>query len=139
MDTYLLWLVLFVLLVVIEVITSQLTTIWFAIGALVALFGALFGMDFYAQLLLFVVVGFLAFLATKPLKKKLMHKERIPTNADMLLGQTVIALEDFNDLTHEGRVQAGAMDWLAHCEQPVVKGDRLVVKRIEGAKLIVTL
>ncbi len=137
MESYLLWIVAFVVLVVIELLTSQLTTIWFAIGALVALVSSLFGVHLYVQLLIFIIVGFLAFFATKPIKEKLMKKQKTSTNADMMIGQSVVALEDFNDQTHEGRVQAGAMDWLAQCKQPVVKGDLLVVERIEGVKLIV--
>ena len=57
MNQIIFWLVLLVVLVVIEIATLGLTTIWFAGGALVALIAAAFGAPLYFQVALFIAVS----------------------------------------------------------------------------------
>ena len=51
------WLMAFIILVVMEFLTMGLTTIWFAIGALVSFFASLFGAAVWLQIVLFLVVS----------------------------------------------------------------------------------
>ena len=51
-----LWLVLFIVLLVIEIFTMGLTTIWFAGGALVACILAYVGFELPVQIIVFLVV-----------------------------------------------------------------------------------
>ena len=51
------WLMAFIILVVMEFLTMGLTTIWFAIGALVSFFASLFGASAWIQIVLFLVVS----------------------------------------------------------------------------------
>ena len=51
------WLVILVVLVVIELLTMGLTTIWFAGGALIAAIASLFRAPFAVQVILFLVVS----------------------------------------------------------------------------------
>ena len=53
------WLVALAVLLVIEIITMGLTTIWFAGGALVAFVLALLGVPWLAQIAVFLVVSIL--------------------------------------------------------------------------------
>ena len=60
------WLIFFLILIGIESVTLALTTIWFAGGALVSFFLALFGASVETQLIVFVIVSFvLLFLDRK--------------------------------------------------------------------------
>ena len=56
MQTTVIWLSLFVLFLVIEIITMGLTTIWFAGGALVAFLVAVLGLGLGVQIIIFVEV-----------------------------------------------------------------------------------
>lgn len=137
MDMYLIWLVLTIVFVVIEAITVQLATIWFAIGALVATVLAVFEVSIFWQITAFILVSAITLALSKPIKKRFLDQKIISTNAQAMVGSEVIALQDFDPLVNEGRVISGSMDWAARSEEAVHKGDRLFVARIEGATLIV--
>ena len=57
MQTTVIWLSLFVLFLVIEIITMGLTTIWFAGGALVAFLVAVLGLGLGVQIIIFAIVS----------------------------------------------------------------------------------
>ena len=61
------WLVILAVLVVIEIITLGLTTIWFAGGALAALVVSLLGGPVWLQILLFLGVSVVLLIFTRPL------------------------------------------------------------------------
>ena len=61
------WLVILAVLVVIEIITLGLTTIWFAGGALAALVVSLLGGPVWLQILLFLAVSVVLLVFTRPL------------------------------------------------------------------------
>ena len=62
------WLGVTVLFAVIELITVQLTTVWFALGAFIAMLLAVFGVDNLAvQITVFAVVSAAALILTRPL------------------------------------------------------------------------
>ena len=60
------WLIALAVLLVIEIITLGLTTIWFAGGALVAFVLALFNVPLLVQITVFLVVSILLLLFTRP-------------------------------------------------------------------------
>ena len=70
MQTTVIWLGLFVLFLVIEIITMGLTTIWFAGGALVAFLVAILGMGPAVQIVVFAIVSLILLAVTRPLAMK---------------------------------------------------------------------
>ena len=72
------WLMLFIVLIAIEIITMGLTTVWFAGGSLVAFFAALTGINGYVQVVLFLVISLVLLIFTRPLvKKQLLTKKQM--------------------------------------------------------------
>ena len=61
----LIWLGLFILLLVIEIITVGLTTIWFAQGALAALAANVMGADLIIQIIIFLAVSVVLLIFTR--------------------------------------------------------------------------
>ena len=61
-----LWLILLIILLVIEAISLELTTIWFAGGALAAFIAALVGADVVVQVVLFLAVSIVLLVFTRP-------------------------------------------------------------------------
>ena len=67
------WLVILAVLVVIEIITLGLTTIWFAGGALAALVVSLLGGPIWLQILLFIGVSVILLIFTRPLAVRYLN------------------------------------------------------------------
>ena len=68
------WLIITVILIVVEIITLGLTSIWFAGGAFVAGLISLTGAHWLVQLLVFAVVSTLLFVFTRPFAAKHLMK-----------------------------------------------------------------
>ena len=67
------WLALFVILLIIEIITVGLTTIWFAGGSMAALIVAAVGGPVWLQVILFLVVSFVLLFFTRPWAVKYLN------------------------------------------------------------------
>ena len=74
------WLAVAIVLLVVEIITLGLTTIWFAGGALVACVAAALQADFLVQMMLFLVVSVVMLFFTRPVAMRYMNKNRTKTN-----------------------------------------------------------
>ena len=107
------WLIVLVVLVVIELLTMGLTTIWFAGGALVATIAAVFNTPFFVQVILFLVVSVVLLFFTRPLAVKYFNKDRVRTNAESLVGRQAIVISEIDNLQGIGQVNVGGMEWSA--------------------------
>lgn len=134
------WLVLFVVLIIIEIITMGLTTIWFAGGSLVAFFAAIAGANLYVQLTLFLAVSLLLLIVTRPMAKKYFFTQKEKTNVDSLIGRSAVVVETVNNLENTGKVLLNGIEWTARTERANVQIERdtvVRVLRIEGVKVII--
>ncbi|MDP4152489.1 MAG: NfeD family protein [Bacillota bacterium] len=133
------WFAAMVIFLVIELITPQFISIWFAFGSVVALILAAVGLPLWMQLTVFVIIsGILVFL-TRPLYKKFLAKTITPTNADSLIGQTGIVIADINNLEAVGQVKVKGQIWSACSENgdPISTGEKVLIKKIQGVRLFV--
>lgn len=133
------WLIVFVILLVVEIATMALTTVWFAGGALAAFLAAYIGFGVVVQVLVFLIVSILLLVLTRPLAVKFFNQERQKTNAESLIGQKAIVKEEINTLQTTGRVEVNGMEWSAKTEESeIIEADTIVmIKGIQGVKLIV--
>lgn len=135
------WLAVAIVLLIVEIITLGLTTIWFAGGALVACVAAALQADFLVQVILFLVVSVVLLFFTRPVAVRYMNKNRTKTNAESLMGKEAVVLQEINNLKASGQVQLNGIEWTARAENMedvIEKGAIVYVKKIEGVKLIVT-
>ena len=107
------WLILAVVFVVAETITVALISVWFAIGAILAMIAALFGGAVWLQILIFIASSGILILLTKPLSEKLVNKKTVKTNADRVVGQTGTVLQSIDNLKAEGQVRVMEQIWSA--------------------------
>ncbi len=133
------WLILFAVLLVIEIITLGLTTVWFAIGAIVAFLAAYIGFGTVVQVVVFLTVSIVLFAVTRPLAMKFFNTEREYTNAERLIGQKALVKEEIDNLRGVGRVEVNGMEWAAKADEAeTIKEEAVVlIKGIQGVKLIV--
>ncbi len=134
------WLIVLVVLVVIELLTMGLTTIWFAGGALIATIAAVLGAPMVVQVILFLVVSGVLIIFTRPLAVKYFNKDRVRTNAESLVGRQAIVISEIDNLQGIGQVNVGGMEWSARTRIDGVRlpvGTVTTVLGINGVKLIV--
>ena len=134
------WLVLFVVLLVIEIFTMGLTTVWFAGGSILAFILAYVGFGLPVQIIVFLLASIILLVLTRPLAVKFFNKERQKTNAESLIGQKAIVLETVDTLHGTGRAEVNGMEWSAKTDEPgemIEPGTVVVIEGIQGVKLIV--
>lgn len=80
------WLALVAVMLIIEIFTLGLTTIWFSLGALVAAIAAGVDAPLWIQILLFSVVSVVIMILVRPFAMKVMDKDRTKTNIEDVIG-----------------------------------------------------
>ena len=139
-DMVIFWLVAMVALIVIELATLGLTTIWFACGALVAVVAAVLDAPLLLQILMFVVVSFAVLLAVRPIAVKYFNKDRTRTNIESMIGRQAVVVSEIDNLQGIGQVSVNGMEWSARSTINEVKlqvGCVVVIRAVDGVKLIV--
>ena len=132
------WLGLVVLFTLIEVFTFGLTTVWFALGALVMVFLSTLPIPLVWQLLLFLAISSVLLVFTRPLAIKKLKVGRERTNTDSLLGAKALVMRDITEF-ERGVVKVHGMEWSACSVDgvPLVQDSVCIVERIEGVTLFV--
>jgi membrane protein implicated in regulation of membrane protease activity len=142
MDTILwIWLALAVVFGIVEVMTMDLTTIWFVIGSIVAMIIASIGLGLYWQLATFLVVSVLLLIFTRPLVVKKLNIGKTKTNADSLVGDVCIITENVDGLSSTGRAQVRGQSWSvkpASKSATFIVGEKAAIDGIAGVKLIIS-
>lgn len=133
------WLVLFVILLIVELLTVGLTSIWFAGGALVALIMELLGANLFWQIGAFILVSFLLLYFTRPFAVKYVNAHHEKTNYEQAVGKIVRITERVDNLAQTGKGILDGMEWTVRTvgKEVLEKGDLAKVIRISGVKLIV--
>ena len=134
------WLILLVILVVIELATMGLTTVWFAGGALAAALLSIPGTPLVWQIIVFLVVSLLLLYFTRPVAVKYFNKDRVRTNIEGMIGRQAIVVSEINNVEGIGQVNTGGMEWSARSSYnnivlPV--GAVVIIRGVDGVKLIV--
>ena len=128
------WLGLFVVLLI-EICTINLVSIWFAIGAFVSFFVSMFTENIFIQGAVFLVVSLLTLLVTKPFIKK-MKFQNVRTNLDRVVGMEGVVTEEISKF-EIGEVKVDGKRWSAKSDSSISVGDVVEIERIDGVKLIV--
>lgn len=133
------WCVILIALLLAELSTANLTTIWFAGGALLAWFASLLKAPLWIQILVFFIVSIATLLLTRPLVKKMMDRKVVPTNADRAVGKEAWVTATIDNTRGEGIVNLEGSDWsaLSASGEVLEKGVKVTVKEIRGVKLVV--
>ena len=133
-----LWIFIFAITLILEIITVDLFCIWFSIGALVAFILEALGVHFGVQVAVFLILSCaLMFTVGKWAREKL--KSNNATNIDALIGQEIIILKDTSRLfPGEGRINGVIWSTVTIDNETIKAGTVAVIKEINGNKLTVT-
>lgn len=130
------WLIAFLVFLAIEMITINLVSIWFAIGAIVSMSVAYFTNNVLIQMIVFIVVSLVTLLITKPLVKKFKKVDFVPTNSDRVIGKVGEVTKRITPDEY-GEVKVFGTLWTAFSDDVLNVGDKVIITNIEGVKLIV--
>lgn len=135
------WLVLLVIFLIAEAACPiHLVSIWFAVGALVALLLAMVDGAVWLQVTAFVLVSAVLLALLWPLVRKYLNPNIEKTNVDAIVGSAGLVTVAIDNLLAQGQVKLGAMEWTARSTDgaPIPVGATIRVDRIEGVKAFVT-
>ena len=139
------WVVLGLILIVAEVFTPGFVLLWFGIGALVAGFASIVGVDSLGlQFLIFAGVSIGLTAASRTIFVNYFSREKtgdsLRTGVDALPGKIGTVVSSSRGALNEGAVKVFGSTWTAYPaegEEPLEAGERVRVERMEGASLFV--
>ena len=135
------WLVVAIIMFIIEVVTTGLATLWFALGAIVAMVMDLCGAPLASQIIVMAIVSVVSFILcmvwVRPKLESLRKKNIQRTNADRLIGREGVVIVPLNGAEGKGQVKVDGQVWSAKADSDIGEGIRVTIKAIEGVKLVV--
>lgn len=135
------WIALAVVFSVIEALTAQIITIWFAAGSIGSIIANVLGASPTVQLIVFVLISLLTLIIARPYLKKFTKTKVQPTNLDMCIGKDALVTEEINNTLGTGQAKIRGSVWTARSQNEAVipEGSLVTVEAIEGVKLIVSM
>lgn len=139
MDIFI-WLALMVLFLIVESTTVTTISLWFAGGALAAMIVSLLGGAVWLQVVVFLVVSGVLLAALRPIVKKHFTPKLSRTNVDAVIGTQGYVTTAVDNLTAQGQVKLGGMEWTARSSDgsPIPEGTLVQVDKVEGVKAFVS-
>lgn len=128
------WLVLFIVLVLVELMTVNLLTLWFALGAIASFFVSLVCDSISLQMGVFVLVSVISLVILRNIFMKAKNKKMIPTNLDRVIGDAGIVTEEINPFGI-GEVKVDGKRWSAISDKKIEVNSKVRILAIEGVKL----
>lgn len=129
------WLGIVICLALIEIITINLTTIWFVASGLLALVLSIFIDNYILQFSVFVIVGVLLLIFTRSYLVSKFSRS-VKTNLDRVIGMKGIVTEEITK-NNPGEVKVDGKRWTAISNKKIEKDKEVKIIKIDGVKLIV--
>ena len=135
------WLVLMIVFLIAESQSVTMVSLWFAAGALGALIAELCGAELWLQIVIFFALSIVLLASLRPIARKYFTPKITKTNVDSVIGQTGLVTADIDNITAQGQVKLGAMEWSARSTsgKTIPVGTLVKVDKIEGVKAFVSL
>ena len=87
------WLLITILTAVVELITTDLVSIWFTLGGLAALIAYFLNASQLVQIVIFIIISLVCIISVRPLTKKYLRTNIVSTNYDRVIGQHGLVLK----------------------------------------------
>ena len=137
------WLAVVAVSLIVEFVSWDLTSIWFAVAGLISLIlSAIDGICWEVQLAVFIVVSALLLIFVRKICRKLLLKNvNTKTNVDAYAGKRAKLLKAIGTDENYGEVKFNGVVWQAMSESgdEIEVGAEVEVVRVEGNKMVVKL
>ena len=92
------------------------------------------------QTAVFIISSVLLLFLTKPFVKKITGRTPEKTNTEAHIGKTTIVTRTIDNIKESGEVKINGVSWSARSddESVIEDGEKVIIKRIEGVRLIVS-
>ena len=132
------WVALVIIFALIEVFTLGLTTVWFAIAALIMVFLSFINIPLTVQILIFLAIATMLLIFTRPIAIKKFKIGQEKTNVDSLIGKHALVVKTIGEF-ERGEAKINGQIWSARSETntEITEGSKCEILRIEGVQLIV--
>ena len=134
-----LWLIAIIAFGLLESVTAQFISIWFAGGAFIALVAHLLGASQPIQWVVFAIASLVLLVLTRPIVKRLAKSDVSVTGTDMLIGKSAVMTKATDNRGEQGEAKADGKIWTANSiDGEQIPQDAVVtIEKIQGVKLIV--
>ena len=128
------WLAIIILLTIVEILTVNLTTIWFVTSAIISLILTFFVDSFAIQFAVFIILGIILLITTRPTLLKLVAKYRQKKDVNHLIGMRgyIVSPISQNQL---GEVKVNGRNWLAWSDENIDLDTYVTVVEINDHKI----
>ncbi len=142
MDWWVLWIGLAVVLFIVELTTTDLVAVWFALASLVlAIVTAIFSkLSVVWQVVIFVALSALLVILTRRFVRKLLQRRKDQeTNLELVVNHTAMVVEDIDNDREAGAIKINGLIWSARSAdgEKIGKEALVTVCEIKGNKAIV--
>lgn len=133
------WLIVIIACLVIEAITLDLVSIWFAVGGMAAFIAANFDIGVIPQFAVFAIISACSLAGVRPFCKKWLRVRIQATNSDRIIGKPGVVVETIDNLKETGAVKINGLVWTARSldSNRIDAGNIVEIVSIEGVKVIV--
>lgn len=128
------WLGIIIALTFIELITINLTTVWFVVSGLVSLLLSFFIDSFVIQFSVFVILGIILLCTTRKYLVSFLRVKEQKTNLDRIIGMEGIVTEEIRK-NHNGEVKVDGKRWTAYADKKIKVDKTVKVLLIDGVKI----
>lgn len=132
------WVAIIAVTAIAEFISVQMISIWFTVGGFAAIIAYACTAPYWAQIIVFVIISAICLLCfRKAALKWLLKNVKERTNADAIIGKTVMLLTDVTQ-DNEGEAKINDVVWSVTAKDggELKAGTHVTIVAIDGNKLI---
>ena len=139
MEAYHIWIIVGILLIISEIISTDFIFSCFGVAALVTSVGSYADISIKWELAIFCVSSLILFVAIRPIVKHRFLSDKVSTGADAAIGTKHFVTETIDDSKDKGYIKMGAEFWRARCQnnEIIEEGSKIKIKSIKGSTVYV--
>jgi len=118
----------------VELLTVQLTTIYFVVSGIISLILSFYIKSFPIQFAVFAILGFILLVTTRSYLQKLLKKTFPESHPESLIGMQGIVVDALKR-NHKGAVKVGRKIWAASATKKIKVGSNVKILEIDGMTL----
>lgn len=134
------WLGIFIIAILVEILTVELVSVWFAGAAFIAfILSWIPGIPYWGEIISFVLASALLLFCLRPITTKLLTRKEIKSNIEELIGKKAKVVKKISELNN-GEIIINGVTWTAVSSEPTIEineGDIIKIVAINGNKIIV--
>ena len=132
------WSVLFILTLVVEIVTVELVSVWFAVGSLIAFILALCKVGTTVQIIVFLAVSIVLLASLRWVCMKALKNSKEKTNLDSLVGK-IFKLTKSIEEENPGEIKVNGVIWrvVEKNGELAELGKKVKIVEVQGNKFLV--